>query len=259
MVDMKIVMQRLTPLPELKQIQVKHTGKADDKITLIGVLAQSRPNGEFVAYKVGKHIVRNQRRYNLKRHKEDVYDIEADSIQPKTLKTSQLSLKTLELIFILFVVISFIGFVAEILHQTWMFSSPWQRITIHTLICALLGITFALSFIWLYKSLILLEISYQKRFSVTNEKCFKILILVFQIFSTMVALFLNITVLFYKLSDDSIESFNWFAVTFCSSAVTICLWNVVIQLLSRQSAVTPMDDSEMSVSSQMSSQISVTN
>ena len=228
-VDIKLVMHRLTKLPDLKQISCKHSGGSEIKIALFGVLAQCGENDqEYVIYKVNKHIVRSQRRFNIKRYKEGsrVLDLDSELMHMKDVGISQINLKFLEMIFVLFVVISFIAFMtalsAEQLKNT--IENSWLFILTLILICTFLGIVFNMAFVIIYKYLVLMEIKQRAQMSARNEKVFLVLVRIFYVVSIVVAL--GLVIGSYTVTHDNhiIPVLKWFSATFCSSSLTAFLW-----------------------------------
>lgn len=231
MVDIKLNMYRLTKLPELAQIWCKHSGGTEVKFALFGVMAQyDQKDDELVVYKVNKHIVRHQRRFNLKRHEEgrDEMDRQSELMQMKDVGIFQINLKFLEMAFIVFVVNSFAALMAALFFVKLknIVDNSLLFILILILICTLLAIIFNMAFVSIYKYLLLMEVKQRARMSGLERLC-SIAVMVFVVTALAFALAMHIGV-FLLIGFETIEFvLQWFAASLCSSALTAFVWCMV--------------------------------
>lgn len=228
--DIRLIMWRLTPMPDLSYIQCGHSGRDNQNIILTGVYSQctfgdkveDKPKG----YKIRKNIKRYKRLFHLRQYKDDEEVIDAEDILLRRIDSSQIRLSFLELVWILFVNISIISFVSS-KTQFKSINNLWLKMIVSILISTLIAIVFNLLFVKLYKYLLLQELKQQSKMDLKYEKIYFVVIKAYNIISIALAMVLCIYVMIWGFNWTDIQTYQWFCITFCSSALFSFLWIII--------------------------------
>ncbi|CAG2102676.1 unnamed protein product [Medioppia subpectinata] len=221
-VDLLIYQWRLTALPPLKTVECRHSGD-DLKIVLLSisvhcVLGERVPG---VDYKIQKNIVRYVRRFRLIPAGQPLDDIE-DTPLKAHIGYNEVTLSTLEVIWLLFANISFVALIATFVQHVSVSHTLLSRMGVQFAALTVAAVAAQTLVIGVYKSLLLGELTQQRRLQSVFEKRFHYSIIAYYVAISVCAVSAGIYICL--LAEPFDQTYGWFCLTVAASGVMCLLW-----------------------------------